>query len=41
MRKVFAKILAKKLKNKKGLNRKFAKSLILLVDREGIEPSTY
>ena len=37
----FAKFLAKKLKNGKGLNKKFAKSLILLVGREGIEPSTY
>ena len=26
---------------KKGLTKKFAKSLILLVGREGIEPSTY
>jgi len=31
----------KKLKNIKGLNKKLAKSLILLVGREGIEPSTY
>jgi len=29
----------KSLKLKKGLNKKFAKSLILLVGREGIEPS--
>ena len=39
--KSFAKFLAKKLKNEKGLSKKFAKSLILLVGREGIEPSTY
>ena len=38
---IWAKIWAKKAQNEKDSTKNIAKSLILLVGREGIEPSTY